>query len=47
MLTLLFFGGVVHAFVTSHPALLYFACALILFIIIEVVATLRHKLKAK
>jgi len=47
LLTLLFFGGVVHSFVTSHPALLYFACALILFIIIEVVATLRHKLRAK
>jgi hypothetical protein len=42
MLALIFFGGVIHAFMMSHPAILYFACALILFVIIEVVATLRQ-----
>jgi hypothetical protein len=31
----------------SHPAILYFACALILFGIIEVVATLRQGRKGK
>ena len=42
LLALIFFGGVIHAFMMSHPAILYFACALILFVIIEVVATLRQ-----
>lgn len=41
LLALTFFGGTIHAFMMSHPAILYFACALILFGIIEVVATLR------
>ena len=41
LLALIFFGGVIHAFMMSHPAILYFACALVLFVIIEVVATLR------
>jgi YjbE family integral membrane protein len=42
LLALIFFGGVIHDFLVSHRALLYFACALILFVIIEVVATIRH-----
>lgn len=43
LLALIFFGGAIHAFFVSHHAILYFACALILFVIIEVVATLRHR----
>lgn len=42
LLALIFFGGPIHAFFQSHPAILYFACALILFVVIEVVATIRH-----
>lgn len=42
LLALIFFGGAIHAFFMSHPAILYFACALILFVVIEVVATIRH-----
>jgi YjbE family integral membrane protein len=42
LLALIFFGGPIHAFCQSHPAILYFACTLILFVVIEVVATIRH-----
>lgn len=41
LLALIFFGDVIHAFLMRHHAILYFACSLILFVIIEVVATLR------
>lgn len=47
MLSLVFFGGRIHAFFQSHPAILYFACALILFLVIEVVATIRHRWSRK
>lgn len=47
LLALIFFGGVINTFFMKHPALLCFACALILFCIIEVVATIRHSLKKK
>lgn len=42
VLALIFFGNVIHSFFMSHPGLLYFACAIILFVIIEVVAAMRH-----
>ena len=42
LLALVFFGGVIHAFLLNHHAILYFVCALILFVIIEVVATIRR-----
>ncbi len=42
LLALIFFGGVIHAFLLNHHAILYFVCALILFVIIEVVATIRR-----
>lgn len=45
LLALIFFGSTINTFFLSHPPLLYFACALILFIIIEVVATIRHKMR--
>jgi YjbE family integral membrane protein len=41
VLLLVFFGGLIHAFFATHPALRYFVCALVLFVIIEVVATIR------
>jgi YjbE family integral membrane protein len=41
LLALIFFGDVIHAFLMTHPVLFYFTCALILFGVIEVVATLR------
>ena len=42
VLMLVFFGTSIHAFLGSHPAIRYFVCALVLFVIIEVVATVRH-----
>jgi len=47
LLALIFFGGVIHDFLMRHPAILYFACALVLFVIIEVVATVRHRAENK
>ncbi len=44
-LALIFFGGVIHSFFARHAALLYFVCAMILFVIIEVVATIRKRKK--
>ena len=45
LMALIFFGGVVQSFLLSHRAILYFICALILFGVIEVVATLRTRRK--
>lgn len=42
LVALVFFGGAIQAFFMSHPAILYFACTLILFVVIEVAATVRH-----
>ncbi|MEI8141118.1 MAG: hypothetical protein WCI03_14780, partial [bacterium] len=42
LLALIFFGGVIQTFLMRHHAILYFVCALILFGVIEVVATLRQ-----
>jgi len=47
LLALIFFGGAIHSFFQSHPAILYFACSLILFVVIEVVATIRHSSSRK
>lgn len=43
LLALVFFGGVIHVFLMNHPALFYFVCALMLFVVIEIVATLRKR----
>jgi len=43
LMALIFFGGVIQSFLVSHRAILYFVCALILFGVIEVVATLRKR----
>ena len=42
LLALILFGGVIHDFLMRHPAMLYFACALMLFVAVEILATVRH-----
>lgn len=42
LLALIFFGDDIHGFLVSHPPVLYFVCAMILFVIIEVIATIRR-----
>lgn len=41
-MALIFFGGSIHDYFRTHPALRYFACALVLFVIIEAAATVRR-----
>jgi YjbE family integral membrane protein len=44
MLALIFFGSAIHVFFMKHHALRYFVCTLIIFVVIELVATVRHHL---